>query len=86
MPSCPRCGEKNPDRARDLIDDPTLRRSLGAAAAEHARARFDPVRNARAVESVYVSLLGIEPRGSDGRSPGRAHRFGAGTAAEPSTA
>src|SRR5438128_2277777 len=47
------------------IDDPELRRSRGAAAAEHARARFDPRINARAVEAVYDALLGIgepEPR------------------------
>jgi glycosyltransferase involved in cell wall biosynthesis len=42
-----------------LIEDPELRARLGEAAAEHARARFDPARNARAVESVYDSLLGV---------------------------
>ena len=45
---------------RLLIDDPELRRSLGESAAEHARARFDPRINARAVEAVYDELLGIE--------------------------
>ena len=44
---------------RLLIEDPELRARLGEAAAEHARERFDPARNARAVESVYDSLLGI---------------------------
>src|SRR3989440_6492354 len=44
---------------RLLIEDPELRARLGGAAAEHARERFDPARNARAVESVYDSLLGI---------------------------
>ncbi|HZT15335.1 MAG TPA: glycosyltransferase family 4 protein [Gaiellaceae bacterium] len=44
---------------RLLIDDPDLRRRLGEAAAEHARARFDPALNARAVESVYDELLGV---------------------------
>jgi glycosyltransferase involved in cell wall biosynthesis len=44
---------------RRLIVDPALRRQLGQAAAEHARRRFDPALNARAVESVYDSLLGI---------------------------
>jgi glycosyltransferase involved in cell wall biosynthesis len=45
---------------RNLIDDPQLRRRLGSAAADHARERFDPIRNARAVERVYDSLLGID--------------------------
>ncbi len=44
---------------RNLIEDPALRRRLGEAAAEHAHERFDPVRNAQAVESVYDSLLGL---------------------------
>lgn len=44
---------------RHLIADPRLRARLGLAAAEHAREHFDPTRNARAVESVYDSLLGI---------------------------
>jgi glycosyltransferase involved in cell wall biosynthesis len=43
-----------------LIDDPDLRRRLGEAASEHARARFDPRINARAVEAVYDELLGVE--------------------------
>src|SRR5438067_13229749 len=46
---------------RLLIDDPNLRRRLGEAAAEHARVRFDPATNARAVERVYDDLLGLEP-------------------------
>ncbi len=46
---------------RLLIDDPDLRRRLGEAAAEHARVRFDPATNARAVERVYDELLGLEP-------------------------
>ncbi len=33
---------------------------LGEAAAEHARVRFDPASNARAVERVYDELLGLE--------------------------
>ncbi len=44
---------------RALIRDAGLRRRLGEAAALHARERFDPARNARAVEDVYDSLLGI---------------------------
>jgi glycosyltransferase involved in cell wall biosynthesis len=45
---------------RLLIDDADLRRSLGGAAAEHARVRFNPAGNARAVERVYDELLGLE--------------------------
>jgi glycosyltransferase involved in cell wall biosynthesis len=44
---------------RILIDDPDLRRRLGEAAAEHARDRFDPASNARAVERLYDELLGL---------------------------
>jgi glycosyltransferase involved in cell wall biosynthesis len=46
---------------RELIAAPDLRSRLGAAALDHARARFDPLRNARAVEAVYDELLGLEP-------------------------
>jgi glycosyltransferase involved in cell wall biosynthesis len=46
---------------RLLIDDPELRHRLGEAAAEHARSRFDPAANARAVERVYDQLLGLQP-------------------------
>jgi glycosyltransferase involved in cell wall biosynthesis len=46
---------------RSLIRDPQLRSRLGEAAAAHARAVFDPGRNARAVEEVYDSLVGIRP-------------------------
>lgn len=45
---------------RLLIDDPDLRRRLGDAAADHARVRFDPASNARAVERVYDELLGLD--------------------------
>jgi glycosyltransferase involved in cell wall biosynthesis len=45
---------------RRLIDDPELRARMGTAAAEHARENFDPTRNARAVERVYASLLGLD--------------------------
>jgi glycosyltransferase involved in cell wall biosynthesis len=44
---------------RSLIRDPELRSRLGQAAAAHAREVFDPESNARAVEEVYDSLLGI---------------------------
>ena len=45
---------------RLLVDDPELRRRLGSAAAEHARVKFDPAGNARAVERVYDQLLGLK--------------------------
>jgi glycosyltransferase involved in cell wall biosynthesis len=44
---------------RLLIADADLRQRLGEAAAAHARRRFDPAANARAVEDVYDSLLGV---------------------------
>ncbi len=37
-----------------LLADPELRRSLGAAAREHAEATFDPARNARRVEEISL--------------------------------
>jgi glycosyltransferase involved in cell wall biosynthesis len=43
---------------RSVIEQPDLRERLGAAATTHARDRFDPQRNARAVEAVYDELLG----------------------------
>jgi glycosyltransferase involved in cell wall biosynthesis len=49
------------DALRTLIDDPALRIRLGESAARHARAKFDPAQNARAVEAVYDALLGTEP-------------------------
>src|SRR5437660_1791933 len=52
---------------RLLIEDPELRARLGEAAAEHARERFDPARNARAVESVYDSLLGLDRASAEAR-------------------
>jgi glycosyltransferase involved in cell wall biosynthesis len=48
------------DALRLLIEDPELRERLGAAAAAHARAAFDPAQNAAAVAHVYDDLLGIE--------------------------
>jgi glycosyltransferase involved in cell wall biosynthesis len=48
---------------RHLIDDRDLRARLGRAAADHARERFDPVRNAEAVAAVYDSLLSIDGGG-----------------------
>jgi glycosyltransferase involved in cell wall biosynthesis len=44
---------------RELIAEPELRTRLGSAALDHARERFDPVQNARAVEAVYDELLGL---------------------------
>jgi glycosyltransferase involved in cell wall biosynthesis len=52
---------------RTLIDDAQLRARLGDAAAAHARAVFDPGDNARAVEKVYDSLLGIDHGASEDR-------------------
>ncbi len=54
---------------RELIGDAGLRRRLGSAAAEHARQRFDPVRNARAVERVYDSMI-VTGRPSREQEPG----------------
>jgi glycosyltransferase involved in cell wall biosynthesis len=45
---------------RLLIGEPALRRRLGEAAAEHARVKFDPAGNARAIEHVYDELLGLK--------------------------
>ena len=49
------------DALRTLIEDDGLRERLGDAAAFHAREKFDPVRNAHAVEQVYEELLELEP-------------------------
>jgi glycosyltransferase involved in cell wall biosynthesis len=57
---------------RLLIEDPELRARLGEAAAGHARERFDPARNARAVESVYDSLLGLDRASAAEAQGGRA--------------
>jgi glycosyltransferase involved in cell wall biosynthesis len=45
---------------RLLVGDPALRQRLGAAAAEHAREKFDPALNAHAVERLYDQLLGVD--------------------------
>lgn len=50
---------------RRLILDPELRRDMGEAGAQHAHERFEPVRNARAVEEVYRGLLDLEPPGTE---------------------
>ena len=57
---------------RLLIADAELRRRLGEAAAEHARHRFDPAANARAVEDVYDSLLGVDRAAGAAAGNGRA--------------
>jgi glycosyltransferase involved in cell wall biosynthesis len=55
---------------RLLIESPELRRRLGEAASAHARTKFDPAGNARAVEHVYDDLLGLEaPREPVARVP-----------------
>jgi glycosyltransferase involved in cell wall biosynthesis len=56
---------------RELIAEPRLRERLGSAALDHARERFDPVRNARAVEAVYDELLGLEPEPAPVPQPAR---------------
>jgi glycosyltransferase involved in cell wall biosynthesis len=48
------------DALRELIRDAELRARLGDAAVLHAREKFDPVWNARAVEGVYDELLGLK--------------------------
>jgi glycosyltransferase involved in cell wall biosynthesis len=67
------------DALRTLVDDDALRRRFGLRAAEHARAHFDPVRNARAVESVYDELLGIEPEPDTAEAPTIRRRTRVGT-------
>jgi glycosyltransferase involved in cell wall biosynthesis len=57
------------DALRELIRDPQLRARLGDAAVLHARDRFDPARNARAVERVYDGLLGVGPEQSSADRP-----------------
>ena len=52
---------RSPRRCGISSTTPSCARRLGEAAAEHAHERFDPARNARAVERVYDSLLGLEP-------------------------
>jgi glycosyltransferase involved in cell wall biosynthesis len=49
--------ERIADALRMLVVDEALRIRLGNAAATHAAERFDPDRNARAVEAVYDALL-----------------------------
>jgi glycosyltransferase involved in cell wall biosynthesis len=56
---------------RDLIANEGRRHRYGSAAAEHARRHFDPARNARSVESVYDSLLGIARPAVTARADGR---------------
>jgi glycosyltransferase involved in cell wall biosynthesis len=56
---------------RHLIDDRDLRARLGEAAQVHARERFDPVRNARAVEAVYDNLLGTHAAAEPVDAPAR---------------
>ena len=46
----------------ELANNPQLRHRLGDAAAEYARDRFDPEKNARIVEDVYDNLLGRPTR------------------------
>jgi glycosyltransferase involved in cell wall biosynthesis len=56
---------------RELIAEPELRARLGTAALDHARERFDPVHNARAVEAVYDELLGLEAEPAPAPRPER---------------
>jgi glycosyltransferase involved in cell wall biosynthesis len=60
------------DALRVLVGDAGLRQRLGRAAEAHARERFDPALNARAVERVYDELLGLgdpEPSNTVSLSP-----------------
>src|ERR671922_2306975 len=41
----------------ELLRDEGRRRSLGHAARKHAERNFDPTRNARRIESIYLSIL-----------------------------
>ena len=47
---------------RRLVLDVELRLRMGTAAADHARVQFDAGSNARAVEKVYDTLLGVTTR------------------------
>ena len=67
---------------RQLIKDEQLRSRLGGAAALHARERFDPVRNARAVEAVYDELLGTSELASTAAAESRRARSAALARAE----
>ena len=49
---------------RRLVHDDALRLRMGEAGAAHARASFDPERNARMVEVIYARLLGRETEGA----------------------
>ncbi|HUP32855.1 MAG TPA: glycosyltransferase family 4 protein [Gaiellaceae bacterium] len=52
-----------------LVEDGELRRRLGTAAAEHARASFDPIENARRVERLYDEMLGAATTDAQMRRP-----------------
>jgi glycosyltransferase involved in cell wall biosynthesis len=53
-----RTAEAIAEALRELLSDPQRREALGRAARTHAEERFDPARAARAVEAVYMGLMG----------------------------
>jgi glycosyltransferase involved in cell wall biosynthesis len=49
------------DLLESLLADPERRRALGRAARRHAEERFDPARNARTIERVYLDVIEGDP-------------------------
>lgn len=54
--------EDYPRQLERLVDDASLRRRLGENAKAHARAHFDPDRNARRFHAIFESMLERPPR------------------------
>jgi glycosyltransferase involved in cell wall biosynthesis len=48
------------DAVAELLLDPARRRTMGAAARRYAEEHFDPTRNVRTIERLYLAVLGRE--------------------------